>query len=217
MKTKVVRAYSKLEEILSASVHGVGILLGIAAVALLVTFSAIYQDAWAVVGCAIFGATFIILYLASTLYHAVTNENAKRKLKKFDHIAIYYLIAGTYTPFLLSTIRSKSSWIIFGIIWGLAILGTILKLCTSGGGTKIWSVGLYLGMGWLSVIIIGDLIKLAPPTGVIFLAAGGISYTLGVIFYVQKSKPYTHAIWHIFVLAGTVLHFFSVLFACALK
>lgn len=211
-----MRAYSRSEEIWSASIHGAGIIFGIAALALLATFSAIYQDAWAVVGTSIFGASIILLYLASTLYHAIANEEIKRKLKKFDHIAIYYLIAGSYTPFLLVTIRSTTSWVIFGIIWALAILGTVLKLCMPANGAKLWSVGMYLGMGWLSVLIVGKLITNAPITGVLFLALGGLAYTFGVIFYVQKKKAFTHAIWHAFVLAGTVCHFFSILFSCAL-
>ena len=216
MGEQFIRAYSKAEEIWSASIHGVGILFGIAAVAILTTFSAIYQDAWAVVGTAIFGASIILLYLASTLYHAVSREEIKRRLKKFDHIAIYYLIAGSYTPFLLVTIRDTASWIFFGIIWGLAILGTVLKICMPANGAKIWSVAMYLGMGWMAVLIVGKLFSNAPFSGVLFLGLGGLAYTVGVIFYVQKKKPFTHAIWHAFVLAGTVFHFFAVLFSCAL-
>ena len=216
MGERISRAYSRTEEIWSASIHGAGILFGIAAVAVMATLSAIYQDAWAVVGTSIFGASIILLYLASTLYHAVGREDIKRRLKKFDHIAIYYLIAGSYTPFLLVTIRSASSWVIFGIIWGLAILGTALKICMPANGAKVWSVAMYLGMGWLSVLIVGKLFASAPFSGVLFLALGGLAYTVGVIFYVQKKKAFTHAIWHGFVLAGTVFHFFAVLFSCVL-
>lgn len=208
--------YSRAEEIWSASIHGVGIAFGVAALAILATFSALYQDAWAIVGTSIFGASIILLYLASTLYHAASRQSVKRALKKFDHIAIYYLIAGSYTPFLFVNIKGVTCWVIFSIIWALAILGTILKLCTGSNGTKAWSIGLYLGMGWLVVVLMHKLYYAMPPLGLLFLALGGLAYTFGVIFYVQKRKAYTHAIWHAFVLAGTVLHFFSVLFSCVL-
>lgn len=216
MHLSKIRPYSRSEEIWSASIHGAGIAFGIAALAVLATFSAIYADVWAVVGTSIFGASIIVLYLASTLYHAATSERAKRALKKFDHIAIYYLIAGSYTPFLFVNVKGVLGWTIFGVIWALAILGTTLKLCTDGAGTKAWSISLYLGMGWLVVLLLGKLVYCMPPSGIVFLALGGLCYTFGVIFYVQKKKAYTHAIWHAFVLAGTVFHFFSVLVSCAL-
>ncbi|MBR4598308.1 MAG: hemolysin III family protein [Opitutales bacterium] len=210
------RAYSRREEIWSASIHGAGIAFGVAAVAILATFSAIYQDAWAIVGTSIFGASIILLYTASTLYHAASREKLKKALKKFDHISIYYLIAGSYTPFLFVNIKGAMGWTIFGIIWGLAILGTTLKLCTAANGTKAWSIALYLLMGWLIIGVIWKLLLVMPLSGVVFLALGGLSYTLGVAFYVQKKKAFSHAIWHGFVLAGTVFHFFAVLFSCAL-
>ncbi len=216
---KIVRqiaSYSRSEEIWSASIHGVGIAFGVAAVAILATFSAIYQDAWAVVGTSIFGASIILLYLASTLYHAARRESLKRVLKRFDHIAIYYLIAGSYTPFLFVNIKGALGWTIFGVIWALAVLGTILKLCSGPNGTKIWSIGLYLGMGWGVIVLIHKLFYALPTSGFVFLTLGGLAYTFGVIFYVQKKRRYTHAIWHAFVLMGTVFHFFSVLFSCAL-
>lgn len=215
-KIASIITYSRAEEIWSASIHGVGVAFGIAAVTLLATLSAIYQDVWAIVGTSIFGVSIILLYLASTLYHAATKERVKRVLKKFDHIAIYYLIAGSYTPFLFVNIKGAMGWTIFGIIWALAVLGTILKLCSGPNGTKIWSIGLYLGMGWGVVVLIHKLFYAMPTSGFVFLTLGGLAYTFGVIFYVQKKRPYTHAIWHAFVLAGTVFHFFSVLFSCVL-
>jgi len=216
MQKPEARPYTKTEEIWSSSIHGLGVLFGVAALATLVALSAIYRDAWSVVGTAIFGSSIILLYLASTLYHAAVSPKAKAVLKKLDHIAIYYLIAGSYTPFLLVTIRGTFAWIAFGVIWFLAALGTVLKLCTQGGGTKLWSIGLYLGMGWLSVFLLGAMIKAMPLNALIFLMLGGLSYTFGVIFYVQKRKLYSHAIWHFFVLMGTVLHFFAVLYSCAI-
>ncbi len=207
-------AYAKTEEIWSASIHGLGVLFGIAALAILVTFSALYGDAWSTVGVSIFGTSVIVMYLASTLYHAIPSPRAKAVLKKLDHIAIFYLIAGTYTPFLLASIRSAGAWVAFGIIWGLTLIGTVLKICTRANGKKFWSIGLYLGMGWMIVFILGKLLTALPTSGIVFLAIGGLLYTLGVFFYIQKKRPYMHAVWHLFVLAGTIMHFFSVLYSC---
>lgn len=211
-----LRAYSSKEEMWNCIIHGLGIGLSIAGGVLLVVFASLYADVWAIVSTAIFGASMIVLYTASTLYHAFRDETIKKKLKKFDHISIYYLIAGSYTPFLLVSLRGVTGWVIFGIIWGLAILGTILKLVTSGNGTKIWSISLYLIMGWLIVFASKSLISAIPSLGLIFLVLGGLFYTFGVLFYIQKSKKYTHAVWHFFVLCGTVMHFFAVLYSCIL-
>ena len=211
---KPLAQYTKAEDILSSSFHGIGIALSIAGTAILVTFAALYADAWAIVSSAIFGASMIFLYSASTIYHAVCSDNLKKRLKKLDHIAIYYLIAGTYTPFMLVNLRGALGWSVFGVIWALAILGTILKLCKPVNGAKKWSVGLYLGMGWLIVIALKPLIEAIPSIGLFYLVLGGIFYSLGVIFYVWKSKKYTHAIWHLFVLAGTVTQFFAVFYSC---
>ena len=147
MATSNVRPYTIGEEIWHCSIHGMGIILSIAGLVILAALSAIHGNAWTVVSTVIFGVTMTMLYTASTLYHAVPNQEAKKILKKFDHIAIYYLIAGTYTPFTLVTLHGALGWTIFGIIWALAILGTILKLTLGGPGTKWWSVGLYLLMG----------------------------------------------------------------------
>ena len=213
---KQVRPYSISEECWHAGVHGVGIMLSISALVILVVLSALYNNVWAVVSSAIFGASLIGMYSASTLYHAIFNPKAKKVLKKVDHIAIYYLIAGSYTPFLLTTLRGPLGWTLFGIIWALAIAGTVLKILLPPTGTKVWSIGLYLGMGWLVVVACHQLVKALTPTALWFLVLGGILYTLGIIFYVWKSKPYTHAVWHAFVLAGSIMHFFAVLFGCVL-
>ena len=158
----------------------------------------------------------IVLYTASTVYHAVPNPEIKKRLKKFDHISIYYLIAGSYTPFLLVTMRGTTGWTVFGIVWGLALIGTFLKLFTQGSGTKIWSIGLYLLMGWMIIFASNELFSELPTIGLIFLVLGGLFYTFGIFFYVWKSKKYTHAIWHFFVLLGTIMHFFAVLYSCVL-
>jgi hemolysin III len=207
-------AYSPAEEIWSAATHGVGIVASAAMLAVLVTLSAVYGNAWGIVSTSIFGASLVLMYTASTIYHAVQNEGAKKILKKFDHIAIYYLIAGSYTPFLLVAMRSPAAWTVFGIIWTLAILGTFLKIYAGGSGTKRWSVGLYLAMGWLIVFLSGKLFAALPPTAIIFLVLGGLFYTGGVFFYLRKSKRFSHAVWHVFVLLGSFMHFFAVLFSC---
>ena len=214
---QVIRPYTLREVLWSSLIHGAGIALSIAGLVILVTFASLNGDAWAIVSTAIFGASMIVLYTASTLYHAVRNPDAKRKLKKFDHISIYYLIAGTYTPFLLVSMRGTTGWTVFGIVWGLALIGTVLKLFSQGSGTKAWSIGLYLLMGWLIVFASRQLAAQIPVIGLIFLVLGGMFYTLGIFFYVWKSRRYTHAIWHFFVLAGTIMHFFAVLYSCVLN
>lgn len=211
-----LRTYSFKEELWSSIIHGAGIIFSIAGLVILVVLSAMANNIWAIVSTAVFGISMIVLYTASTLYHAISNQELKKKLKKFDHISIYYLIAGTYTPFLLVTMRETLGWIVFGIIWGLALLGTVLKLISSGNGTKLWSISLYLVMGWMIVAASNELFSELPPKGLTFLVLGGLFYTFGVVFYIWKSREYTHAIWHGFVLAGTIMHFFAVLYSCVL-
>ncbi len=214
--TALLTKYTPKEELWNCIIHGTGIGLSIAGLVLLAVFSSIYGDAWVIVSTIIFGVSMTVLYTASTLYHAFRDERIKRCLKKFDHISIYYLIAGTYTPFLLVSMRGIVGWILFGIIWSLAVLGTVLKLTTSGSGTKIWSISLYLAMGWLIVFASKSLAEAVPDLGLLFLILGGLFYTFGVLFYIWKKRKYTHAIWHFFVLAGTVMHFFAVLYSCVL-
>lgn len=213
----VKRPYTIQEEIWSSLIHGIGIALSIAGLIVLVTLAAQDGNVWVVVSTAIFGVSMVVLYTASTLYHAIPNPEIKLKLKKFDHISIYYLIAGTYTPFMLVNMRGSVGWTVFGIIWGLALIGTVLKLCTQGSGTKAWSIGLYLLMGWLVVFASKQLAARLPDIGLTFLVLGGLFYTLGIFFYIWKSRQYTHAVWHFFVLSGTVMHFFAVLYSCVLR
>lgn len=210
------RPYTLKEEFWSSLIHGTGIALSIAGLVVLVVLAAKYRDVWAVVSTAIFGTSMILLYTASTVYHAVSNLEVKQKLKKFDHISIYYLIAGSYTPFLLVCMRGTLGWTILGIVWALALTGTALKLATSGSGTKLWSISLYLVMGWMIVIASKQLVTALPPLGLKFLVLGGMFYTFGILFYLWKSRRYTHAIWHGFVLSGTIMHFFAVLYSCVL-
>lgn len=213
----VKRPYTVREEIWSSLIHGIGIALSLAGLIVLVTLAAQNGNVWVVVSTAIFGVSMVVLYTASTLYHAIPNPEIKLKLKKFDHISIYYLIAGTYTPFMLVNMRGSVGWTVFGIIWGLAFIGTVLKLCTQSSGTKAWSIGLYLLMGWLVVFASKQLAARLPDIGLTFLVLGGLFYTLGIFFYVWKSRQYTHAVWHFFVLSGTVMHFFAVLYSCVLR
>lgn len=219
MDSSVLPKYNKKEEILNALTHGIGILIGIAAVVLLTVFSALYSDAWSIVSSAIYGASMIILYTASTLYHAFSKTKAAQTLNMFDHISIYYLIAGTYTPFTLVNMREYGTawgWTIFGIIWACAISGTILKLVYGNSLRKVSTI-IYLIMGWMILIAIVPFIKSLQLGGLVLMVAGGLAYSFGVIFYKWKTLPYNHAIWHLFVLAGTVLHFFAILFYVVLK
>ena len=180
-----ITRYTPKEELWNCIIHGTGIGLSIAGLVLLAVFSSLYGDAWVIVSTVIFGVSMIVLYSASTLYHAIKNEHIKKRLKKFDHISIYYLIAGTYTPFLLVSLRGTLGWVLFGIIWALAILGTILKLASSTtSGTRVWSVTLYLLMGWMIVFASKSLAAAVPDLGLIFLILGGAFYTFGVLFYV---------------------------------
>ena len=211
------RAYTEKEELFNTITHVLGMLFSVSAISILVTLSCFYADCWSIVSCSIFGASMFCVYTASVLYHAVKSPKTKAILKKLDHIAIYYLIAGSYTPFMLVPMRSTLSWIIFSIIWTLAIAGTILKIYTSQSGTKFWSVGLYLLMGWLVVFVSGKLFASISTTSIIFLVLGGLFYSGGVVFYVKKQWMYSHAVWHMFVLMGTIMHFFSILFSCVVK
>jgi hemolysin III len=203
-------SYSFIEEIINSVTHGAGILLSIAALVLMVVFASLSGSAVHVVSCAIFGVTLILLYTASTLYHGIPYPRVKRILKIFDHCCIYLLIAGTYTPFLLVTLRGALGWTLFGVIWFLALLGVLFKLFFIHR-FKIVSTIAYVLMGWIIILAIKPLMAALPAGGLIFLVAGGLAYSLGVIFYAWKKLPFNHAIWHLFVLAGSICHFFAVL------
>jgi len=203
--------YSLGDEIAHSITHGIGILLSIGGLAVLIGFAALYGNAWHITSCAIYGTTLILLYTASTLYHGIPNPRAKQVLQQIDHAAIFLLIAGTYTPFTLVNLRGGWGWTLFGLVWGIAILGIILELVTKRRYKRL-SIALYLGLGWLVVIAINPLLSAVESGGLLLLLAGGLSYSLGVIFYVWKRLAYHHAVWHLFVLAGSILHFFAVLF-----
>ncbi|MES9967493.1 MAG: hemolysin III family protein [Sedimenticola sp.] len=202
--------YSLGEEIAHTITHGVGALLSIAGLAILVAFSTLYGDAWHITSCSIYGATLILLYTSSTLYHGIPLPRAKRILRQIDHAAIFVLIAGTYTPFTLVNLRGGWGWTLFGLVWGIAIAGVVMELAMRKRYRRL-SIALYLGLGWLVVIAIEPMLSRVDTGGLVLLLVGGLCYSLGVIFYVWRSLAYHHAVWHLFVLAGSIFHFFAVL------
>jgi len=203
--------YSFREELLNSLTHGAGVLLSVAALVLLIVYSTSYGTASHVVSCTIFGVTLILLYSASTLYHSFRKPQAKSILKIIDHSCIYLLIAGTYTPFLLVTLRGVLGWTMFGVIWFLAISGVLFKIFFVHR-FKIVSTIAYVLMGWIMIFAIKPLVDSMPSGGIVWLIAGGLAYTLGVVFYAWKKLPFNHAIWHLFVLAGSICHFFAIVF-----
>lgn len=198
------------EEIANGITHGIGVLLSIAALVLMIVTAVVKATAWHVVGVTIFGSSLILLYLASTLYHSIQHLGAKKLLRRFDHGAIFVLIAGTYTPFVLTVIRGPWGWSLFGVIWGLALMGIVFKILATGKLKKL-SLFIYVLMGWLVVIAAKPLFSALPTASIFWLILGGVVYTLGVIFYRLERMPFNHAVWHLFVLGGSISHFFSVM------
>lgn len=203
--------YTLGEEIAHAITHGLGAVLAIVGLCVLVARSAVYGDIWHLVSSSVFGATLVMMYAASTLYHSIPLPRAKHVLRIIDHSTIYLLIAGTYTPFTLVTLHGVWGWSLFAFTWGLAIVGVLFKLVATGRYEKL-SVSVYLLMGWCVLAAIKPLYHALPTGGLLLLLAGGLSYSGGVAFYTWQSLRYHHAIWHVFVLAGSMLHFFAVLF-----
>ena len=202
-------AHNLREEIANALTHGLGAVAALAAGAVLITLAALFGDGWQLAGAIVFCATLLLLYLASTLYHAIPHPVAKSRLKVFDHCAIYLLIAGTYTPFTLVGLRGPWGWTLFGLIWGLALAGCVFKLYFTGR-FKGLSTAIYVAMGWLVLIAIEPMLRLLPTWTLGWLFAGGVAYTVGALFYMSRRLPYAHAIWHAFVTAGSVCHFVAV-------
>ncbi len=207
---ETTRRYTVAEEIFNAITHGVGAIFAVFALTLLIVFASLYGNAWHIVSVSIYGTTLILLYLTSTFYHSFTNEKVKHIFKILDHSAIFLLIAGTYTPFMLVTLRGVLGWVLLSIIWVFAILGIILKIFFIGKFKRLSTV-IYLLMGWFIVVAMKPLIAAMPVPGLRLLVAGGIMYTLGSFFYIRKSRAFNHGIWHLFVLGGSVCHFLSVL------
>ena len=205
-----MRIQTKLEEQLNAWTHGIGAALGLAALVLLI----IYTDTtkpWSLFSVIVYGISIIILFLASTFYHAVKGEKRKHYFRIVDHISIYLLIAGTYTPVLLISLSESIGWTLFWVVWGIAAFGVILKLFFTGK-FEVFSTLLYLVMGWLIVFDFSNLSDAIGSNGVLWLFAGGLSYTVGIIFYAIQRIPYNHVIWHLFVLGGAIGHFFMIFF-----
>lgn len=215
MKEKKKARYRRLsigEEIFNSVTHGIGTLLSIAALVILAVMATGKGDAWHIVSFSIFGATLVLLYLSSTLYHSFSKEKIKNLFARFDHAAIFLLIAGTYTPFLLTTLRGTLGWTMFGIIWTVAIAGVVIRSIYLTRFRKLM-VALYLTMGWMIIFAAVPLIKNLPGISLLFLLLGGIMYSVGVIFYTWRKLKYGHGIWHLFVLAGSIFHFFAVIYS----
>lgn len=202
--------YSRREEVANAITHGIGSALSVAALTLLIVFSAWKGTAWHVVSFTIYGVTMLLLYAASTLVHSFPEGKAKDLFETFDHACIYLFIAGTYTPILLTVLRGPLGWSLFGIVWGLAAFGVLFKAFF----TKqflVLSTLFYVAMGWLIVFAWKPLMMQLEPGGAWLLISGGLLYTVGAVFYVWRGFPYHHAVWHLFVIAGSACHFFAIL------
>ena len=202
--------YTLAEEIANAVTHGIGSILAIAGTVVLIVFSAFTHDPWKVVSASLYGSFLILLFLMSTLYHALVPKKAKYVFRIFDHSTIFLLIAGTYTPFTLVTLRGPVGWWLFGIIWGFAVLGVTLN-AISLERFKTFSMICYLGMGWAILFALRPLLRALPGPGLLLLVLGGVMYTAGVYFYKKKGTKFMHAIWHLFVLAGAAFHYFCIL------
>ena len=216
MNASIAPIHVDREEVANTLTHGLGIVLAILGTAVLLSAARASTAPYAAIACAVYGTTMIVLYLASTLYHGAGIQQAngaaapRPRLRAFDHIAIFLLIAGTYTPYVLIALRGAWGWSLFAIVWSLAAIGTVFEL-TSLRRFHGTMIALYLGMGWVGIIAIKQLFAALAPAGVWLVLAGGLAYSLGVIFYKMKSLRYHHAIWHLFVLAGSVLFYFSIL------
>ena len=203
-----MRVQTPFDERLNALTHGVGAIFGFVGLILLITNNANKTD-WSEFSIIVYGLSIIILFSASTFYHCVKRERRKHYFRIIDHISIYLLIAGTYTPVLLISLEQSLGWSLFYVVWGIAVFGVILKLFFTGR-FEVFSTLLYLVMGWLIVFDFSNLSETMHPNGILFLFAGGLAYTLGIVFYIFERIPFNHVIWHIFVLAGAIFHFFMI-------
>ncbi len=202
--------YSKKEELWNVLTHGFGVALSVAALVLLLVFQT-GKSEFSLMSVLFYSVTLLFLYTASTLYHSVQQPRLKHFFRKLDHIGIYGLIAGTYTPMALISLIDGNGWLIFGIVWGIAVFGTLLKIFFTGKFEKL-SLVLYLAMGWLIIFDIQNVLEIQSSLGLWLLGLGGFFYSIGTIFYVNEKIPYNHAIWHCFVLAGSISHFFFIFF-----
>jgi hemolysin III len=207
----VLPRYGFGDELASSVIHGIGIVLSIVGLAVLVAHTASYGTASDVLASAVYGSSLILLYTASTLYHSIRAESVRRMLRTLDHIAIFLLIAGTYTPFTLIALRGTWGWSLFGAVWSLALLGIALEMGLLKRYRR-FAVLLYVAMGWVGIVAFRPLLAHLQTGGMVLLLAGGAAYTLGVPFYLWRKLPYHHSVWHFFVLAGSVLQFLAVFF-----
>jgi hemolysin III len=201
--------YSSREELANAITHGLGALLGLLAGIVLIVLAAMTGDPWRIVGATVFSLSLVMLYTASAVYHAAPAGPAKFRLEIIDHCAIFILIAGTYTPFTLVTLRGPWGWGLFAVVWTLAVVGVALKLVFTTR-FKLLSTLIYIGMGWLVIVAVGPMMAALPFSTLALLVAGGVAYTAGTLFYHNQRVPFAHAIWHLFVIAGSVLHYLAV-------
>lgn len=200
------------EEIANTITHGTGFLLSVGGLPVLIWLAARHHDPWRLVACSVYGVTLILLYASSTLYHAFRTPRVKRIFQIFDYAAIYLLIAGTYTPFTLVNMRGPWGWALFGVIWGLGVLG-VISTAIALDIFKYISPAVFVAMGWLILIGIKPLMTMVSMEGIVLLVAGGVAYTAGILFFAWERLPYGHAIWHCFVLTGSVLHYAAVVVA----
>ena len=205
------RIVSLREELANAVTHGIGLVLSLIGLPILILVALDRGERAMVIGASVFGATLIALYAASTLYHAIPHPTLKQKLRVVDHAAIYLLIAGTYTPFTLGVLRGTWGWTLFGIVWTLAALGVLFKVVFGSGAMAKLSTAIYVAMGWVIIIAIKPLMASMEYAGLMLLVAGGLCYTGGVIFYVDRRRAWTHPVWHLFVMGGSICHYFAVL------
>lgn len=205
------RMQTRREEFVNSLTHGAGLVLSAIGAAVMIAWAAWSGSVWNVVSCSIYGASMVFMFTASTVYHGVRQETRKRIWKQLDHVAIFLLIAGSYTPFTLVLMRGNWGWTLFSAIWGCAALGIIFKLLSPNRYNKL-VVAFYVGMGWMAVLAIKPMLESVPLPGMLWILAGGLFYTAGVYFYVKDRKHYYHAVWHLFVLAGCFCHYIAVLF-----
>ncbi len=206
-----ISGQSGKEEILNSVTHGIGVLLSIVGLVFVVVLSSIYGNVWHIVSCSVYGSTMVLLYSASTWYHGCRGGKLKGVLQVLDHICISLFIAGSYTPFALVSLHGTWGWSLFGVIWGMALVELVLELFFAGKSDLLSTI-IYLAMGWVSVIAIVPLVKSLSLGGSVLFISGGIAYSLGTIFYLWEKLPFNHSIWHLFVLAGSICHYCTILF-----
>lgn len=200
------------EEIANAITHGIGAVLSLVGLVTMVVLAALHGGVWQLIGCSIYASSLLILYVISTLYHSLTHAGAKRVFQILDHCSIFLFIAGSYTPFLLVNLHGGWGWSLFGVVWGIAVLGIIFKILYIGRD-EIVSVIVYITMGWLIMVAIKPLMEHITHQGLDLLVVGGLFYTVGVVFYALEKLPYNHSVWHVYVMAGSACHYFAILYA----